>query len=314
MDAKEEYRSLCDTYGSSIPLMAQAWWFEAVSTPVNKEWGAIIIKDEDGKTCAALPYQLTKRGPFTAMLMPQLTQVSYIWTAPEVDRLVWLEKMLEELKKFCSERRTVMVQFSSYLAEGEVELFKKHGFEIEERVSYRIEPKEDFQEIENNFHQNIRRAIKKTDNLLHFEQDASTDTEFFSFFRENLAQRNKKPFYPEALWKSLYLAGLKRDQSTILWAHEGWRTPRAAVMMVWDENIAYYLVPTFTKTETRNDSLKWLTRECIHFVTVEGMTFDFEGSVEPGIARAYRHFGGVAHTYYFCSWYANSCLKRVLHH
>ena len=52
--------------------MSRPWWWEAVSCPSGKECGRIEAKNADGRTVASVPYQLTRRGPFTAMLLPQL--------------------------------------------------------------------------------------------------------------------------------------------------------------------------------------------------------------------------------------------------
>ena len=54
MIAKEQYKALCETEGSAIPLFLQYWWMEAVCE--GKRWDVLLVHDRQGNPLAAMPY------------------------------------------------------------------------------------------------------------------------------------------------------------------------------------------------------------------------------------------------------------------
>ena len=100
------------------PVMSRTWWWEAVSTPVGKESGTICAHGGRGETAASVPYQVTKRGPFAALLLPQLTQTSHMSLPSGQDgRGEALKSLIGELKRFMAQRLVVMAQVADYMTE-----------------------------------------------------------------------------------------------------------------------------------------------------------------------------------------------------
>lgn len=102
----------------ALPLMAQSWWWDAVSSPAGKEWIRLTACDSSGHVMASMPCQITHRGPFSAILIPQLTQTSHIEFAPEADRAEALTILIRELKRLMRNRRAVIAQVADYMTES----------------------------------------------------------------------------------------------------------------------------------------------------------------------------------------------------
>ena len=75
MTNKEKYKQLCEK-NTDIPLFSQAWWLDAVC--VDGEWDVALF-EKGGKTLGSLPYYLKRKGPFTIITMPPLTQTMGPW-------------------------------------------------------------------------------------------------------------------------------------------------------------------------------------------------------------------------------------------
>ena len=55
-----------------------------------------------------------------------------------------------------------------------------------------------------------------------------------------------------------------------------------------------------------------MTVKAMEYAFERGLTFDFEGSVIPGIARSYRHFGGVAAHYTLATLYRDKLTGWII--
>lgn len=160
---RETYRELCRREGERIPLMARAWWIEAVSSSAGKGWGAVVEEDSDGQIIAAMPYQMTRKWGLGFMLMPQLTQLSNVWTACGTDRKEGVAKIARRLKEKCREERVVMVQMAARMEDEEAEIFEREGFKGRKRISYRLQDLSDMAVVEKRFANDKRHKIKRAE-------------------------------------------------------------------------------------------------------------------------------------------------------
>lgn len=285
--------------------MSRSWWWRAVSRPEGKEHGLVIAKDEKGEPTATLPYQIVRRGPVSAILMPQLTQTGHIWTAPAADRPEAMIAMCLELKRLMRRERCIMAQVADYLAPEEIEILRSEGFEIEERVSYRIEP-DDIEAVINRFHSDKRRNYRKAKGLTL--DTGMTPDELYTAIETSYG----KVFYSREIFTTLAAEAIRHDSGVILRAHNAGGDAVSALLLTFDSHFAYHMAYAATPSHERDGSLEWLTVRAMEYAFARGLTFDFEGSIVPGIARSYRHFGGVAAHYVFATRYANPLVKSIV--
>lgn len=288
-------------------VMSRPWWWEAVSCPSGKECGRIEAKNADGRTVASVPYQLTRRGPFTAMLLPQLTQTSHIRVEPGSDRVEALRALIGEIKKFMRERRVLMAQVADYMTRQDEQTLASEGFKMEPRVSYRIAPVDIATAIDN-FTPGKRRKYRKAAAANFSLRQDMTPDELYSALEEAFG----KVKYPRELLTTLANAAIGRGCGVILQARDSQGEHAAAVFLAYDDESLYYMAPTISPAHRQDGANEWLTVKAMEYAFERGLTFDFEGSVIPGIARSYRHFGGVAAHYTLATLYRDKLTGWII--
>lgn len=309
---RRAYVHLCDDAGAAVPLMARAWWLEAVSRPAGKEWGAVMATGVDGRLVGAMPYQLTRRGPVAAMLMPQLTQLSHIWTAPGTDRAEAVAATLRELRQQMRRDRVLMAQFADRLTEAECGAFMAEGFTLEERISLRLNDLSDIHQVEAAFAKYKKRKLRKAEAQGYTLDTDLTASEFTDLARQEITLLHGSLLYPPALLEELAREAMGRGCCRLFCARAAGGVAAAAVMMVHDETTAYYLVTPRSEAYSRLGAVEWVTREAIRWAATEGLAFDFEGSMDSGVARSYSAYGATAAPYALATWCANGLVRWLV--
>lgn len=289
----------------ALPLMARSWWWDAVSSPAGKEWIRLTACDYSGHVMASMPCQITRRGPFSAILLPQLTQTSHIEFAPEAGRSEALKTLIRELRSLMRNKRAVIAQVADYMTESDVATLSSMGFEIERRVSYRIAPTT-VDEIVSHFHSDKRRTLRKARGLSL--DTAMTPDEMYT----ELMTAYGTVSYSRNLFTSLATAAIENSSGVILRAKDTQNQTAAALLLTHDETAAYYLAYAINPAHRTDGSMEWLTVQAMEYAFSRGLTFDFEGSMIPNIARTYRHYGGQPAHYVFATLYANPLAKLAI--
>lgn len=287
-------------------VMSADWWWEAVSETVGKEWGRIETRGEGGEVVASMPYQITRRGPFTAMLMPELTQTGHIRTSPDADRGEALKALIAALRAKMKSERTLMVQVSDYMTEADKSILTEEGFELSDRVSYKIKP-DAAGDVASRLYPNKRRRYRKA--CGHFSLDESmTPAELY----DEIEKAYVSVRYPRDLFLRLADTAIKNGNGMILRAKATDGSTAASVFLALDSEAAYYLTPAINPAHRSDGANEWLTVQAIERVLSRGMTFDFEGSMVPHIAHSYRHYGGSPDHYTFATLYRPQFIRHIV--
>jgi len=311
---KQVYRELCERYPMSV--LSQSWWMDATAAAVGKDWDAAVVWLDASKehvvenVAAALPFHIVEKCGVRMAMMPQLTQTASVWLSKDADEKQTMRLLAQELDLICKRERYGMCALQGAWPEALTEDLRKLGYRISERVTYRIDEPGDEAQIVARFSQNKRRQWKRAQGLHLVEMNAS---EFYHFHAECLGGRGKKIAYHEALAERLLGAATEKGCAEIRGAANEAGEVLAAVAMVHDKKVAYYLLPTYLETEKKSGAMAWLTTEVIRLAGERGQVFDFEGSMEESIARSYREFGGEKSTYFraekYYTWWLKTAMK-----
>lgn len=286
-------------------VMSADWWWESVSETVGKEWGRIEAMGGHGEVVASMPYQITRRGPFTAMLMPELTQTGHIRISPDADRGEALKALIEALKAKMKSERTLMVQVSDYMTEADKSILREEGFELSDRISYKIKP-DAAGDAASRLYPNKRRRYRKA--CGHFSLDESmTPAELYDEIKKAYVSVR----YPRTLFLRLAGTAIKNGNGMIMSAKASDGSTAASVFLALDTEAAYYLTPAINPAHKTDGANEWLTVQAIERVLSRGMTFDFEGSMAPQIAHSYRHYGGSPDHYTFATLYRPQFIRHM---
>lgn len=72
----------------------------------------------------------------------------------------------------------------------------------------------------------------------------------------------------------------------------------AAGFFAWDRQTMYYIAGGYNNSDKKGEAMSFLLWRGILLAKEKNLTFDFEGSMVPGIAEFFRSFGSEASTYY----------------
>lgn len=272
MTYKQQYIRHCET--NATQLFMQPWWLDAVCNE-GKDWDVL----------GCLPYLKRKKYGFNIGLQPQFTQRFEMNDINSFEEAIDKQKIAYFYNQFSCD-------------EHEIEKLKKANFNIQKRVTYRINDITDIEHIKGTFSENKRRQLKcaERENLtLDFNLTAD---EFYHFHKQCLQKREQRINYSNTLFQAIYKATKEHKQGQIIATRNNQNIITAAIFLVWDEKICYYLIPTYDIDYTKTGSMAWLTLEAIRFAQSKSKIFDFEGSMIPSIANSYQQFGGKPYKYY----------------
>lgn len=284
------YRSMAEH--TRLPLFCRPYWLDACS--VDKEWDVVHVGN------AWWPYHVSHH----RLLMPQLTQCLDP-IGPASDQA---EALAEALDRCCRSRHLLYASTQGMWPDQLCSALASRGFAVRERVTYRIPAGKRREEVISGYSENKRRQLKKAHGLSEVTLDVDT---FYAFHRTCLAQRGRKINYSLAYAHSLLGSALAHGNARLIGAADEAGRLLAAVGLVYDEQVCYYLLPTYSESDKRSGAMAWLTTEAIVWATESGRIFDFEGSMVPSIARSYREFGGQPMTYHSAEKYYSRLYRLI---
>lgn len=297
MTDKEQYIELCAH--ENLPLHAQTWWIE--KSTLGKEWDAVIVKNAEGRIEAAMACHIVHKFGQRAILMPIHTQYHFVYIAPDAPKDIY-SRLTEAFENKCKTLHIGWVKLQGFYPDPLIQELKKCGFEISERITYRIPIVPAREEIPKLFSQNKRRQLRKAEGLTIAHLEAA---HFYSLHEQWLSKQDKHIDYPREWAQAVLQEATLKTQALLLGAQDTNGNILAIIFLAWDSKWAYYLLPSYDPTYKDSGAMAWLTNEAICIAHNRGLGFDFEGSMTPSIASSYKQFGGIAETYY--------CIQKFYH-
>lgn len=304
MTQKEQYRILCEQE-TTIPLFLQYWWMEAVC--MGKQWD-VLLCTRNGEIVAAMPYLCGKKLRMKYIIQPQQTQINGIWVKPG-----YADEATELANDFISQLEELQLAYyyQQYpIASPFPACFKENGFKVKERVTYRIEDLTDMESVVASFQKSKRKQLRKA-LTLKTDLNMSSD-EFYNFHVACLAEQKKTINYSRAFFLALYKAAKVHSQGQIIAVRNMDGQVLAAVFLVWDATSAYFLISSYSHIHNKTGATALIVLESMKFARCKVKAFDFEGSMDPGIATFHREFGGQKTVYYSIEKYYKPIFRLFL--
>lgn len=300
---KEIYRIWAATQ-HKLPIWLQPWWLDAVCA--GKDWDVLLVtqksqKDDSEsesnesvtiadlqKIVGAMPYLIRQRWWFRFVLMPQMTQVCGPWIAEGADVNYVAKEFQRQLDELKLDYYYQHFPLRSSLAHS----FRKAGYYVKERITYRIEDTSDMDTIQRHFSRDKRRQLKVAEEAGFTLETQLRGEEFYQYHKRWLAQKKKEPIYTREMLLVLERKTQRASQSCFLGARNKKGEIEAAVFLVWDAESVYYLIQCHDHRRRKHHANEWLLYKSIEFAHEKGLAFDFEGSMIPGVATYFKQFGG----------------------
>lgn len=280
-----------------VPVFMQPWWMDAVCA--GKEWDVLLVENPDkaGEIIGAMPYLLRKRAWLRYIIMPQMTQIGGIWVNAEVTADRWKTAEVCRAVKEQMDSMGLAYYYQQYLPGSLcVEAMRAMGFKIRERVTYRMEDLSNLDKVIDGFSKNKKRQLQKAMSL-HAERNMDIE-DFYRFHTSCMSARKRQVSYSREFLLVLERKAQRLGQCTVLSICNADGVPYAAAFLIWDKKYMYYLIPAIHPAFSDSGAGALLALEAMKMAREKHVLFDFEGSMDRGIANHYKQFGSTPVTYY----------------
>lgn len=297
LNNKEKYRLLCKTE-NTIPLFSQAWWLDCVCGEEN--WDVCLV-EKGNVIIASNPYFIQSKFGLKYSTQPKLTQTLGPWIrksdakysnrlSQEKDLLTQLFKQFSHLQYF---HQSWHYKYTNWLPVYWL------GYNQSTKYTYRINDLSNLDDVYKNTLNNVKKEIKKA--LNKYSLVVRCDLHFTDFFKLNELTFSRQsvpmPYTEDFVWNLVKKAESKKQAKWFI-AQDNDGNNHAGVLIVWDENSAYYLMGG-GDPELRNSGATSLCMwEAIKFSATVSKSFDFEGSMLEPVERFFRSFGAVQTPYF----------------
>ena len=269
----------------SAPLYAAPWWLDA--TCGRNGWEVYAFRDEE-KLIAVLPYQKTSLRGMPAIINPYMSQWLPILRVG--DHLnISLDDFFNSLPSFS-------ILDVSFKPEGTVSLSGQH-FPVNSRYSYLIDARQSKEQIRSKYNAGLRRNLREAEKKYTIRETADINT-FLLLCHSTYRQRKmKSPIWLETVPREVYKTLMDHQRGRLEVALLNGK-PIAGIMTAWDKEMGYYLLGGRTRDDEGISAHAFLLDHAIAMANGEGRSFDFEGSMHPGIAVFFQSFGAVPTAYW----------------
>ncbi|MBX9850837.1 MAG: GNAT family N-acetyltransferase [Cytophagaceae bacterium] len=287
MQSKESFKKFCEQQ-KDIPVFLTYGWLNTVA----KNWD-VCIEERGGEIIGFLPYVIKKKSGFTLIELPSLTPYGGIWIkyfegqkyASELsfEKEVY-SSLIEKLPPFDFFALKFYPGFSNWLP------FYWKGFKQTTAYTYIIEDLRNYEQIFNEFKENIRREIRKAEKELTVY--SSDDISILYHLKKENALINHSPLTAsEEYLKSIYNFCKENNTGNLLIAKDQNGNIHAAAFFVTDHSCCYYLYGAAAPAYKNSGAMSLLMWEAIKKASQKVNKFNFEGSMVEEIERFFRSFG-----------------------
>lgn len=305
---KDLYRDICKN-NSNISLFSMDWWIDSVAD--DGSWDVAIYKKNDN-VIAALPFYIKKKGPFTLLTMPKLTQNFQIWiNYPanisdqrkldfEMDAVNGVVKLLPK------------ADYSSFNIHGVNENllpFQWGGFSETALYTYVVKGLEDLDEVFSRFDSSMRNKVRKAEKIVEvkFIDDVS---EFYSINKKTFDRQNMDMPYGLEFLSGHDKVLSEKGARKIFVAADDSGAIHSALYLTWDSKSSYvHMVGEDPELRSSGAGIK-LIWEAIKFTknTLGLDCLDYEGSMIKSVELVRRNCAGQQRIYSRVS----KCESRIL--
>jgi hypothetical protein len=286
---KEQYRQFCQQ-NTSLPLFLRDWWLDCVSS----DWDVAIVMNGD-KLAGVWPYTREQKAGVTIYRNPVLT--------PYGGPYVFYPHDLKPSKRDNFEHETITALFAQLPEikvwtvgllplQKQVGFFAAKGFEIKPKQTF-LMPLDDAEEnIFSRLHEDYRRNIRKAEAELTIADEPEMLSQLWEYQKATLDKKDVRMHFEMQQLQQLHDA-CRRHDCTRLWVARKNGAVQAILWHMWDDVRAYYLVGSKNPAAKDNRAMTALIWKAIsESKKMNKTSFDFEGSMDQGVEKFFRNFGG----------------------
>jgi len=289
MTNKDLYIKIC-AEKKGVPLFLQPWWLDVVC----REWDAAVARKGEEIT-GIWAYPVENKMGVSLMRTPMLT--------PYLGPHVFYPADLKESKADSFEYETV-AELMKQLPEAKVwhlaiqpgmkqaGIFKQYQLRAEVQQTFLLALAENEETLFANIRESARRNIRGAEKEIVIAEDKECLEQLYAFQKNTLGNKGKQLAYTHGDLKKIMDACIAQNASA-LWVAKNGATIEAIVWQVWDNARSYYLMGGQNPDTNSYKAMSLLLWHAIRESKKRGhATFDLEGSMDEGVERFFRNFGG----------------------
>lgn len=284
-----------DNLQEAYSIFQQPWWLETVAPG---SWDQVTaVKGEEVR--GRLPYLKTSRMGITLSMLPPLTPHLGPWIKPSEGKYAnrlsnekrVLDELIQGLPKFDYFKQNFNYHIENWLP------FYWAGFSQTTRYTYVLDDISDPDKVWEGIQGNIRREIKKARKQVSVEETSDIE-ELWKLHRLTFERQNSETNHSKEEVKRVADAVTNRNSGKIFIARDSDEKPHAAILVVWDQQSAFYLLGGADPELRNSGASSLLLWHAIQYVANKTRKFDFEGSMLKPIERFFRGFGAHQKRYF----------------
>lgn len=289
MSNKEIYKKICEQPGS-LPVFYQYWWLNAVCA----DWDVAITKKGD-HVAGVWPYAIEKKAGVRLLRTPKLT--------PYLGPHVFFPADIKESNADAFEHETVtellkqipaakVWNISTQPGFKQAGLMKATGLKSHVQQTFLIDLAQGEQAVFANMKESLRRNIRNAEKEMVIISDPATIGGLYQFQKHTLNNKGAQQAYTLQDMERLFHLCLENNSGAI-WAAKVDDKIQAIIWNVWDAECSYYFMGAQNPAEDNSKAKSLLLWHAIKEAIKRGnKIFDMEGSMDPGVERFFRSFGG----------------------
>ncbi|WP_118951397.1 GNAT family N-acetyltransferase [Taibaiella helva] len=287
-----------------LPVFFQPWWLDIVSD----NWHITMAPGPAGTIAGVWPVALESKLGLSIIRNPLLTPYLgpfFLQSLTTEQQARVFETLWQQFPRWDSFDMETTVSFdrADLLQQKEIGVSEKITFEIA------LAPGEDalWRAMSSN-HRNLIRQAEASHTII---ENPGQTTRLLQLHRETFSRKNKPyPFVP-AMIDRLVQCSHEQDSGSLWHLQDAQGRITAAIFTVWDRQKMYLLLSATDPEAAHPGAVRLLIWHAIKAARQKGLSvFDFEGSMDPGIAAFFRRFGGSQKTY-LCASRNRSLLWKV---
>ena len=288
---RQLYTLFCEQ--EQLPIFFQPWWLDVTVGATN--WDVALHFDKQNEIIAVLPFVVKKKLGFPLLSHPKLTPHLGPWIKPNPDQLKSSRKFDQEIKYYKSLIQqlpnTFYTNFNCLPTVANALPFYWSGYDVSTLYTYQLSLELSVQQLYTQLKGSVRTEIKSAAGHLQWRQVENLNEIWHLQELTYMNQGVEHPFdlnffkkVDEAVVQQAdrLLVGLKNKSGD--WV--------AFSYFLIDGQTAYLLLTGRASKIDKGNAISYLLWESIKYLKEKVTVLDFEGSMNQGIEKRYRSFGG----------------------
>lgn len=267
-------------------IYGYSWYLDTVSP----DWDGLVLNDYE----AIMPIPSREKGPFEYIYPPFWTQQLGVYSTVEMNAALYREFLNAIPKRF---------RFMEMYGNAGMKSFSDERVRVEWRDNFELDLNQSYEAIYESYNKNTRRNIKKSkEGKLSRMTDVDPESLIYTFRNHRGAEFSHFTDDDYNRLKHLMYVTMHRGLGSAQAVYDETNTLVAGAFFAYFHNRVVFLFSCNTPTGMDKRAMFYLLDEFIIEHSSHPLHLDFEGSVDPNLARFYGGFGAENYPYPKLVW------------